>query len=120
MSVLTYHSFVQDGKPLVWLRGEIKTPPFSRTARIAAGVLLRRLQTGEPLSMPESRPMPKVGARCYELRLRDEVHEWQIIYRLDSDAVVILDVFSKKSRATPDRVIQSCRERLRRYEAARA
>lgn len=28
-------------RPLVWLHGEVKTPPFSQEARIAAGVLLR-------------------------------------------------------------------------------
>jgi len=37
-------------KPLVWLHGEVKTPPFSREARIEAGFLLRRLQDGEILS----------------------------------------------------------------------
>jgi hypothetical protein len=30
--------------PLVWLEGEVKTPPFSETARTEAGFLLRRLQ----------------------------------------------------------------------------
>jgi hypothetical protein len=29
-------------KPLVWLHGEIKTPPFSPGARIETGILLRR------------------------------------------------------------------------------
>jgi hypothetical protein len=31
-------------EPLVWLHGEVKSPPFSIAARIEAGVLLRRLQ----------------------------------------------------------------------------
>jgi len=31
-------------KPLVWLHGQIKTPPFSEVARIEAGYLLGRLQ----------------------------------------------------------------------------
>ena len=43
-------------RPLAWLHGEIKTPPFSAAARIEAGVLLRRLQRGESLAMPHSRP----------------------------------------------------------------
>jgi hypothetical protein len=43
-----------DDKPLVWLRGEVKTPPFASTARIEAGVLLRRLQRGETLSLPQA------------------------------------------------------------------
>lgn len=55
-------------KPLVWLHGEIKTPPFSSEARIEAGVLLRRLQRGEKLSMPQSRPMSVIGSGCHELR----------------------------------------------------
>lgn len=29
------------GIPVVWLHGEIKTPPFSSAARIEAGMLLR-------------------------------------------------------------------------------
>jgi len=48
-------------KPLVWLRGGIKTPPFSQNARLEAGFLLRKLQRGEKLSMPHSRPMPSIG-----------------------------------------------------------
>lgn len=36
-------------KPLVWLHGEVKTPPFTQEARIEAGVLLRQLQEGELL-----------------------------------------------------------------------
>jgi hypothetical protein len=48
-------------KPLVWLHGEVKTPPFSRDARIEAGYLLRRLLRGEKLVMPQSRPMGTIG-----------------------------------------------------------
>lgn len=44
-------------KPLVWLRGVVKTPPFSALARLEAGFLLRRLQKGESLGLPHSRPM---------------------------------------------------------------
>ncbi|MEA1949112.1 MAG: type II toxin-antitoxin system RelE/ParE family toxin, partial [Thermodesulfobacteriota bacterium] len=45
-------------KPLVWMHGEIATPPFSENARIEAGYLLRKLQKGLSLSLPQSRPMP--------------------------------------------------------------
>ncbi|MCD4727469.1 MAG: hypothetical protein K8R46_07405 [Pirellulales bacterium] len=48
-------------KPLVWLKGKIKTPPFSEEARIEAGVLLRQLQQGNSLGLPHSRPMPTVA-----------------------------------------------------------
>lgn len=53
-------------KPLAWLR-EIKTPPFSSEARVEAGYLLRRLQKGERLNLPYSRPMPTIGSACHEL-----------------------------------------------------
>jgi phage-related protein len=103
-------------KPLVWLRGEIRTPPFSTGARIEAGVLLRRLQSGEKLSLPHSRPMPSIGPRCHELRVPDEAIAWRIIYRIDSDAIVIADIFEKKTSKTPKHVIETCRSRLRRYD----
>ena len=57
-------------KPLAWLHGEVKTPPFSAAARIETGLLLRRLQRGEPLGLPHSRPMPGLGPRCHGLRIQ--------------------------------------------------
>jgi phage-related protein len=105
-------------KPLVWLHGEIKTPPFSREARLEAGYLLGRLQRGEILSMPLSRPMPVIGPRRCELRVADRDHNWRIMYRADADAIVILEVFAKKTQATPKDVIDRCQKRLKLYEQA--
>jgi len=105
-------------KPLVWLHGEIKTPPLSQAARIEAGFLLRRLQRGELLGMPQSRPMRAVGSRCHELRIVDAEVTWRIIYRIDADAIVIVEVFSKKTAATPRAVIDACKRRLREYDDA--
>ena len=87
-------------KPLVWLHGEIKTPPFSKEARVEAGALLRRLQEGQILSMPHSRPMASIGHRCHELRVLDKDHNWRIVYRIDVDAIVIAEVFEKKTART--------------------
>jgi phage-related protein len=103
---------------VVWLEGGVKTPPFSRQARLEAGVLLRRLQSGEMLGMPHSRPMTSIGRRCHELRIQDVQATWRIVYRLDHDAVVVLDVFRKETQRTPQRVIDACRARLRRYDEA--
>ena len=103
-------------KSLVWLHGEVKTPPFSVAARIESGVLLRRLQQGEKLSMPHSRPMPSIGKRCHELRIDDENETWRIVYRTDSDAIVILEVFEKKTKQTPKQVIDNCKQRIRKYD----
>jgi phage-related protein len=104
-------------KPLVWLHGEIKTPPFSEDGRIEAGYLLGRLQQGENLSLPHSRPMPSIGKRCHELRIRDKDHTWRIVYRIDADAIVMLEVFAKSSKETPREVIDSCKRRLKAYDS---
>ncbi|TLY22023.1 MAG: type II toxin-antitoxin system RelE/ParE family toxin [Nitrospirae bacterium] len=104
------------GKPIVWLRGEVKTPPFSKKARIEAGYLLRLLQSGETLALPHSRPMPAIGSRCQELRVNDVAATFRIIYRADPDAVVVLEVFSKETRQTPRAVLETCKRRLRDYD----
>lgn len=103
-------------RPLVWLHGEVSTPPLSRDTRRRAGFLLRLLQQGLVLTMPISRPMPVIGERCHELRIIDGGVTWRLVYRLDTDAVIILDVFQKKTRTTPKRVIAACRKRLRNYD----
>ncbi len=107
---------IVDDKALVWLHGEVKTPPFSVAARQEAGLLLRRLQRGESLGLPHSRPMPEVGPGCHELRVRDQDKNWRIIYRVDSDAIVLVEVFRKTTRQTSEAVIQTCKRRLSRYD----
>lgn len=102
-------------KPLAWLRGEVRSPPFSTEARVEAGFLLRKLQQGETLGMPYSRPMPSIGARCHELRINDRNQTWRIVYHLSDDAVVILDVFCKKTASTPKDVLDGCKKRLASY-----
>jgi phage-related protein len=103
-------------KPLVWLEGEIKTPPFSPEARVEAGTLLRRLQRGESIGLPLSRPMPTIGRRCHELRIPDQGVNWRIVYRIDSDAIIVGEIFLKKTGKTPQKVIEACKRRFRRYD----
>lgn len=103
-------------KPLVWLRGQVRTPPFSAEARIEAGFLLRRLQRGETIGMPQSRPMPDIGTACHELRIADGAADWRIIHHVATDAIVVRDVFSKKTRTTPTRVVADCRARLAHFQ----
>jgi len=105
-----------DEKPVVWLHGEVKTPPFSVQARLEAGVLLGRLQQGESFGLPQSRPMPSIGRRCHELRIIDQNQTWRIILRIDEDAIIVLEVFSKKTRQTPKHVIDACKRRMKAYD----
>jgi phage-related protein len=95
-------------KPLAWLHGEVKTPPVSQEARIDAG---------EILGLPHSRQMPSIGAHCHELRIRDSDKNWRIIYRIDDDVILILEVFQKTTQKTPTNIIDNCQKRLKKYDA---
>jgi phage-related protein len=104
-------------KPLVWLQGMVHSPPFSDEARIEAGYFLRLLQKGWKLSLPHSRPMPSIGRNCHELRIKDRNKNWRIIYRIDNDAIIIIEVFEKKTEQTPQGVIKTCQKRLSEYDS---
>ncbi len=105
-------------KPLAWLHGQLKTPPLSQEVRIETGFLLRRLQRGERLPMPQSRPMPGIGSHCHELRVNDAGITWRLIYRIDPDAIVVVEVFAKKTHKTPKDLTQACKKRLKDYDDA--
>ena len=90
---------------------------MSQKARIETGYLLRLLQSGMNLSLPQSRPMPSIGARCHELRIRDENKIWRLFYRIDADAIVVVLWMEKKTAKTPDEVIDLCQQRLKYYDA---
>ena len=119
MSDLTYIYLMKGSdKPLIWLRSEIKTPPLSKEARLEGGFLLRKLQLGETLTMPHSRPMPVIGPNCHEMRINDKNVIWCVIYRIDPNAVIILHVFDKKTKKTPKQVIDLCKKRQKEYDSA--
>ena len=108
---------MQTDKPLRWLHGEVKSPPFT-AARLEVGWLLRRLQQGENLSMPHSRPLPVIGARCHELRIRDKDKNWRLIYRVDDERILIVEVFNKTTQQLPLPTINLCQRRLAAYDVA--
>ena len=105
-----------DQKPVFWLSGRVKSPPFSDKARAETGRLLRRVQRGESIGMPASRPMPGVAPRCHELRVRDVRHDWRVVYRIDDDAILVVAVFPKTTPRTPKMVVSAVRSRLDSYD----
>jgi hypothetical protein len=42
----------------------------------------------------------------------------RIIYRTDEEAVLVLEVFQKQTKQTPQAVVEVCRRRTREYDAA--
>ena len=89
-----------ENKDLVWLiRGSVKTPPFSASARIEAGILLRMLQNGEILAMPVSRPMPSISPHCHELRIDDsEINSGELFTGLTQMLLSLQRCFKKLPR----------------------
>ena len=61
--------------------------------------------------------MPSLEVRCQELRIVDQDNVWRVVHRIDPDAILILEDFSKKTAHTPKRVIDNCRRRLQQYDA---
>ena len=106
-----------DRQHLIWLANEIKTPPFYRSVRIEVGFLLQQLLNGELPTLPMSKPMSSIGEGCHELRVNDlnNNQNWRVIYRLDDDAAIVLEVFMKKTKKTPDLIIDRCQKRLGLY-----
>ena len=69
--------------------------------------------------MPQSRPIPSIGAGAHELRIRDRNVTWRIFYFIDTDAIVLLEVAEKATRETPQRLLGKCKRRLRHYKTYR-
>lgn len=60
--------------------------------------------------------MPSVGVGCHELRLRDSAIDWRVLYRVDSDTILVIEIFQKKTQRTPKNVIKLCQTRLAAFD----
>ena len=69
-------------KPLVWLHGEVKTPPFSKLARLRR-VSTSQIAKGDLIGMPHLANAEYKS--CHELRIADEKVRWRLMYKIDSD-----------------------------------
>lgn len=61
--------------------------------------------------------MPSIAPRVHELRVNDQDQTWRLIYRIDPDAIVVVELFSKKTPATPLPTIERRQKRLKTYDA---
>jgi phage-related protein len=102
-------------RPVVWI-ADINTAGLGKDGRRETAGLIDDLQEGILLRLPHSRPMPSIGERCHELRIRELGHRWRILYHLGYGEIVILSMFDKKQRKTPKREIQLAKRRLRLYQ----
>lgn len=100
---------------IVWNKSSLqKIKEFPTNIRKEIGFLLYKLQIGESLSMPHSRPMPSIGRGCYELRVRGEDGSYRFFYlqRL-KNRVLVFHAFQKKTQKTTDHDLQIGKRNLR-------
>jgi phage-related protein len=75
---------------------------------------LARLEEGQMLSMPLSRPMPSIGRGVHELRFKDRSGIYRVIYFLTGRGMVhLLHAFIKKTQQTPLQNIELAKKRLK-------
>jgi len=86
---------------------------FPDDVRSELGYLIYRLQTGESLSMPQSRSMRSVAMGAFELRVRGEDRIYRVFYFTKSErGILIFHAFVKTSQKTPVQEISIGRKRL--------
>lgn len=107
-------------KPFEFYFCDVPDPQMSEEAKAEVATLIRRLRSGEKLSMPHSRPMSSIGPRCHELRVREGDGNWRVFYRVDPDVVVAVHVLWKTTQKTPDAIVDLCQKRFRQYDEALA
>ncbi len=75
---------------------------FPKAIRNSLGYLIFRLQKGDVVEMPYSKPMKSVGQGVYELRVKDADGSYRAFYYLKcEDGILVFHCFKKKTRKTP-------------------
>ena len=75
---------------------------------------LARLDVGQSLAMPLSRPMPIIGNGVHELRLKDRSGAYRVFYVLLGTGIVyVLHALQKKTQTTPKSTLDLARKRLK-------
>ena len=76
---------------------------------------IARLERGQQLSMPLSRPMPSIGKGVHELRLKDRSGNYRVVYVFaGAFRLWLLHAFKKTTQATSLQDIAIAKERLKR------
>jgi len=85
---------------------------FPEDARREAGHELYQVQKG--LDPSDWKPMPTIGAGVREIRIRDGIGAYRVIYIATlADAIHVLHAFQKKSQKTAQRDLALAAARLR-------
>jgi len=87
---------------------------FPKAARAELGWLIERLQAGDVLVEPLSKPIITIAPGCHELRYRDITGAYRAFYYLKYEkGILIFHAFKKKSQKTPKKEIETGKHRLK-------
>ena len=87
---------------------------FPKEARVRLGKELFRLQLGEEVALPASRPMAVVSAGVSELRVKDANGIYRVFYYVaSSKGLLVFHAFVKKTQRTPPLELELARKRLK-------
>ena len=87
---------------------------FPKEVRIRLGRGLFRLQIGEHLGMPNSRPMPGVAAGVSELRVKGEDGSFRAFYySASAQGILVFQAFDKKTQRALPLEIEVARKRVK-------
>ncbi|MBI2339767.1 MAG: type II toxin-antitoxin system RelE/ParE family toxin [Deltaproteobacteria bacterium] len=87
---------------------------FPKEVKNEIGYLLFRLQKGDQLGMPHSRPIKAVMSGVGELRVRGTDGIYRAFYYVKTDmGVLVFHAFKKKDQKTPKREIEAGRKNLK-------
>lgn len=102
-------------KPITFLGDSLaRLRDFPDGARLEVGYQLSEVQQGNDPA--DWKPMTTVGAGVREIRVRDAVGAFRVIYLATlHDEILVLHAFQKKTRATPRRDIDLAARRLREW-----
>jgi phage-related protein len=103
-------------KRVIWNKAALKTVrSFSVEVRQEVGALLRILQEGGQLGVPQAKPIKQVDTAAFELRVKGKYGIYRVFYILfDKQRILIPHAFTKKTQRTPQQEIETARKRLQR------
>ena len=78
------------------------------------GSILTKLQKGELVGEPDTRPMRSVASGCFEMRLKGADGIYRVFYFLKTEVgILVFHSFKKKTQQTPIKEIDTGRSRLK-------
>ncbi len=100
---------------VIWNKRALKeVKEFPEEIRKEIGYLIYKLERGESLTMPKSRPMPSFYTGCHELRVKDHDGIFRIFYYLKiKNNILIFHAFQKKTEKTLTKELELGKKNLK-------